>query len=380
MARTILPLTIALGCVLAGFQSPVTPLDPIAKLQAEITKGSAKLEFDPKFGYLPSILKELEISADSQTLVFSKTSMQSSFINQKNPRALYFNDHTYVGFIPGAPVLEIATMHPTLGLRFYTLPNQKVGPQRFAAETRDCVPCHTRRSQFGGPILVAESSYVGPSGHPRVLAPQPVVTPRTRFESRWGGWFVTGQHGSIRHLGNELSYLEDEPFGLDMEKGANVESLTKFFEPKKYLSPHSDIVALLVMEHQMDIQNALAAVHRTLRTNGAPSDSSFTALTDRLTHKGEATLKSPVKGTSTFAESYAAAADQPLRKLDLQRRVFRYPVSPEIYSAAFQSLPREVRQKVYQVVSKRLSNLGGVYSAEDLATATAELKKACETL
>lgn len=364
--------------MLAGFQTPVTPLDPIAKLQAEITKGSTKLEFDAKFGYLPSILKELNISPDTQTLVFSKTSMQSSFINQKNPRALYFNDHTYVGFIPGAPVLEIATMHPTLGLRFYTLPNEKVGPQRFQAETRDCVPCHTRRSQFGGPVLVAESSYVGPSGHPRVLAPQPVVTPRTRFESRWGGWFVTGQHGNIRHLGNELSYLEDEPFGLDMEKGANVQTLGKFFDAKKYLSPHSDIVALLVMEHQMDIQNALAAVHRTIRTNGTPSDSSFTSLTDRLTHKGEALLKSPIKGTSPFEESYASAGDQPLRKLDLQKRVFRYPVSPEIYTESFRSLPREVRQRVFQVVSKRLANLGSVYSAEDLATAGAELKAACE--
>src|SRR5712671_5935389 len=56
------------------------PDDPITRLQEKIDKGEMKLQFDAKFGYLPSLLEALEVPKASQMLVFSKTSLQRTRI------------------------------------------------------------------------------------------------------------------------------------------------------------------------------------------------------------------------------------------------------------------------------------------------------------
>ncbi len=50
--------------------------DPVAKLAEQLDSGESKLEWDEDRGYLPAILNALEIPVSSQTLVFSKTSLQ----------------------------------------------------------------------------------------------------------------------------------------------------------------------------------------------------------------------------------------------------------------------------------------------------------------
>src|SRR5688572_16248712 len=87
----------------------VKPEDPVARLRDGIGKGSARLEREDAHGYLESVLKALEIPQSSQVLVFSKTSMQRDRISPSTPRALYFNDDVYVGFIPGSPLMEISS-------------------------------------------------------------------------------------------------------------------------------------------------------------------------------------------------------------------------------------------------------------------------------
>ena len=67
----------------------------ISRLQKKIAKG-LKLEHDDKHGYLKSVLKALDISVNSQTLVFSKTSLHRKLISPAAPRALYFNENTYI--------------------------------------------------------------------------------------------------------------------------------------------------------------------------------------------------------------------------------------------------------------------------------------------
>ena len=71
--------------------------DPVALLQKRIDHGEVKLDYEPKHGYLKSVLEKLAIPIDSQTLVFSKTSFQYKKISPEAPRALYFNDDVYVG-------------------------------------------------------------------------------------------------------------------------------------------------------------------------------------------------------------------------------------------------------------------------------------------
>ncbi|MCC7231016.1 MAG: hypothetical protein IT203_11535, partial [Fimbriimonadaceae bacterium] len=120
--RSVLPLA---GCIgifgVAGFVTSEPPTDAIANLQKELGAGAVTLPFEPKCGYLKAILKQLDVPESSQVLVFAKTSLQSRFISPQKPRAIYFNDHTYVGWVNGGELIEIASVDPEKGTRFYTI-------------------------------------------------------------------------------------------------------------------------------------------------------------------------------------------------------------------------------------------------------------------
>src|SRR5262245_32959081 len=64
------------------------PNDPVARLEKRLEAGEAKLDYaGDGLGYLPSVLRLLGINADSQALVFSKTSIQLKHIAPRTPRA-----------------------------------------------------------------------------------------------------------------------------------------------------------------------------------------------------------------------------------------------------------------------------------------------------
>src|SRR5262245_33074062 len=96
----------------------------IARLQERLNRGEVTLKFDQPRGYLDSILRALDIDASSQSLVFSKTSLQVAAINARTPRALYFNEDTYVAYVQGTGLLEFNTFDSALGPVFYTLQNE----------------------------------------------------------------------------------------------------------------------------------------------------------------------------------------------------------------------------------------------------------------
>src|SRR4051794_8981952 len=80
------------------YQNP--PNDPVAQLAAKVESGQVKLDYaNDGWGYLRGLLKQFGINIDSQMLVFSKTSFQSTKISPQAPRALYFNDEVSVGFV-----------------------------------------------------------------------------------------------------------------------------------------------------------------------------------------------------------------------------------------------------------------------------------------
>jgi len=83
--------------------------EAIADLQQRINSGEVKLDFAEQRGYLSSLLKVLKIPVSSQSLVFGKNSAQLFLISPETPRALYFNSDVYVGYVQGAPHLEIAS-------------------------------------------------------------------------------------------------------------------------------------------------------------------------------------------------------------------------------------------------------------------------------
>lgn len=347
--------------------------DAIAILQADLAAGRKKLVYEPKQGYLRSLLKELRIDPSTQTLVFAKASLQSQYISRNTPRALYFNDEVYVGWIPGAPMIEIMSVHPTRGLLFSSLPNTP--PKRgksaaFKPERDDCAACH------GGavPSLVARSVFTAPSSYPRPFSNSFQMTPRLPIRKRWGGWYVTGTHGDQRHMGNVVSLGTDEKPVLDPEQGANITDLRPLFNVDRYLTPHSDLVALLVLESQMDLQNEIVSAGIVTRERaGDPpvTPAEIAEACEPLIHAllgvNEVRLTSPVQGTSDFASQFASmfpkdAKGRSLGELDLKTRVFRYGCSPLIHSRSFDALPQKAR--VY--IARRLNTILSPESRESL--------------
>lgn len=350
------------------------PEDAISRLQMSIDSGSVKLEYSPKNGYLPSVLKQLSITPASQTLVFSKTSFQRDLISPDTPRALYFNDHTYIGWEQNAPLLEVSTVDPQLGAVFYVLQQQPKAKPHFIRQTYECLQCHTGTMSSGVPGHIMRSVYARRDGLPDFAAGTFLTTDQSPIEERWGGWYVTGTHGSMRHMGNVIARGSDADPTLDREKGANVTDLKSFVDTSPYLRKTSDIAALMVMEHQTRVQNLItkANYHTRIalryeqmmnkemnRPANYRAESTMSRiksvcepLLKAMLFSEEARLTSRISGDPGFAASFSQNGPRDkkgrsLRDFDLNHRLFRYPCSYLIYSDAFNGLPVDAKEYFY---------------------------------
>jgi hypothetical protein len=200
----------------------------------------------------------------------------------------------------------------------------------------------------------------------------------TPIKDRWGGWYVTGTHGGQSHLGNFV--LGERGADKTNKEGQNVLDLSSRLRTENYLTPHSDIVALMIFEHQLHVHNLLTQAsfeaRRALfyqadlnRAFGEPVDHRLESTTRRIQHAGdkllaglllvnEAPISEPISGTARFAETFSQigprdAQGRSLRDLDLQSRLLKYPCSYLIYSPDFDSLPEEMKS----YVATRLRNL-----------------------
>jgi hypothetical protein len=251
--------------------SRTAPTDAVARLQRRLDSGEITLEFEPRLGYLPAILRALNVPESSQSLVFSKTSFQFTQIAPDRPRALYFNDDVYVGYVQGSRTLEFAVADPKLGAVFYTLEeeeDEKVQP-RFQREIYFCLICHESSRITGGvPGFMTVSVLPDKEGNAIRSAPADAMSDQTPFNDRWGGWYVTGTHGAQRHRGNTVLplYAPSALSRIDWSKGANWTRLDEQVDTSRYLTPHSDIVALIALTHQTRIHNLITrANYETLR-------------------------------------------------------------------------------------------------------------------
>lgn len=346
------------------------PNDPIARLQRLLDQGAVKLSYQESHGYLASVLEQLKIPASSQMLVFSKTSSQQPLISPATPRALYFNESVYVGWVRGG-VLELAAVDPCQGTMFYTLDQHRDEHPKFVRR-EECLQCHATPDTAGVPGLLMRSVYTAADGVPQLLAGVRVTTHGSPIRERWGGWYVTGTHGNQRHMGNTWFKDKDHPDQLEVESGANVTSLRSFFDVTQYLTPHSDLVALMILAHQTRMHDLITRVNWETRlalnqpssTSSVPVEelpdpvrrriyNAVEILLRYMLFTDETRLEGPVQGTSTFAREFEAAglrdtAGRSLRDLDLKRRMFRYPCSYMIYSQAFDSLPKPALDYFYR--------------------------------
>jgi hypothetical protein len=174
--------------------SASTPTDPIARLQKLVDSRQVVLTYEPGKGYLVSLLQALKIPISSQMLVFSKTSFQRELISPETPRALYYREGTYVGFVQNAPVLEIATQDPQLGATFYLLEQKPQSKPRFVRQVHECLQCHESGLTKGIPGHLMRSVFPDANGQPIFTAGTYITTDQSPMRERWGGWYVTGKH------------------------------------------------------------------------------------------------------------------------------------------------------------------------------------------
>src|SRR5262245_21700013 len=358
------------------------PGNCVSRLLDRVQSGETTLQHDERFGYLKSLLDELDVPVSSQMLVFSKTSLQRQRIGPRTPRALYFNDEVYVGFCQEGEVLEISAADPQLGTVFYTLDQQAESRPHFRRQFDTCLICHGSSQTKEVPGHVVRSVLADATGFPILSSGTYRIDQTSPLVRRWGGWYVTGTHGEQRHLGNLIARPRSEPETVDNSAGLNRTNLDDRFDTGNYLSGHSDIVALMVLEHQTDAHNYITranfltrqATHyqQTLnRELGEPTDRVWDSTRSRIKNAGEplveyllfcdeAKLTSAIRGTSGFAEEFVRrgprdSRGRSLRDFDLVTRMFKYPCSYLIYSPSFAALPPEVKKYVLRRMNEILS-------------------------
>lgn len=429
---TLIPRLLLLGWTLAlsgsaaaqlAFEKPpilyskTAARDPVSQLAAKIASGELTLQYEQEFGYLLPLLRELEIPISSQTLVYSKTSMQRHLISPSNPRAIYFNREVYVGWIPNGGVIEIASTDPQLGTVFYTIDQaqkpksgEEVDEPVQLIHRRDeaCLFCHASSETGRVPGLLMQSVLSDKTGN-RIFPPDQspaseLIRPgkTTHLSSLFAGWYATGTHGNQTHLANAFFSSDGSLVDSEMRANGNVQSLQQWFQSERYPAPDSDLVALLVLRHQVRMHNQLTdANHRTRHAirdaeldfafsttkESKSGDTSDTArerelasvqadrtlvltidriaekLVDQLLLCDELQLTSPVSGTSVFASQFETSGKQDsqgrsLTQLSLNDRLLEYPCSYLVYSDSFDELPELLKQNV-------IRRIRSVLTAED---------------
>ena len=307
--------------------------DPLSRLNERLGSGEVRLAYEPERGYLRSLLESLQVPVESQMLVYSKTALNQNLVEPGNPRAIYFNDSVSVGWVPGAASIEVSALDPHKGAMFYTLPQQDSSTPQLRREER-CLACHAAQSSLQVPGWLVRSFLTDAEGNPKEgYSP---VNHALAFRKRFGGWYVTGRYDAEPHLGNLAGLDESETEKAD--------------DRSAYLTPHSDIVAQLVLHHQAHGLNLLVRAgyeHRLGRRSDAEEQ-----LLRYLLFADEVWLDGPVEGISKFREWFAKQGPfdergRSLRQFDLKTRLFKHRLSYLIYSPVFDGLPPEVRQRLY---------------------------------
>lgn len=361
------------------YRDPVN--DPVAVAQRALDEGRATLAYDKDRGYLPSVLKLLNVPVSSQTLVFSKTSFQFTKISADHPRALYYNDDVYVGSVHQGKTVELVSFDPMQGAIFYLLDDVKSDKPTFKRAELDCTQCHIAAGTRGVPGVLLRSVYPSQTGNLTPRAPQYITDQKSPLKERWGGWYVTGALSSVT-MANAATVAPAAPSVTADTPLPSLGPLQKPLDASAYLTRTSDQVALLVLGHQTQMHNlitltnyqtriALYALAQASGTGAAISTASLDALPaatqDKIRRPAEQLLRyllfageTPLGGldrrqaiaSSAFAREFAKqglrdSKGRSLRDFDLHDRIFRYPCSYLIYSSAFDSIPEPAKGYIY---------------------------------
>ncbi len=355
---------------------------PVTEIAERLANG--KLRFDGKTDQdvLAQVLEELDVPVESQVLVYSKTSAQNSHISPRTPRAIYFSDNAYVGWVQGGNI-ETMTFDEKLGPVFHLIHMRDRDPDGTLNITRErsCLNCHAGSATRDFPGGLVRSVYPSEDGQPIFHAGTFRTDDSSPISERWGGWYVTGTSGKQTHLGNIIASESD-----DREVSIEKLDTPMPFDEKPYLAGgSSDIVALMVLEHQISVQNVIAQAnivtrqtlhrHREMRkafgesvsqplseTNQHVLEGQAEKVVAALLFKDEFTMTNDgVDGALDFQKAFQANSikDSELRSLKdlrLLERLFKYRCSYAIYSDPFSHLPTEIKSLVLEQLNGILTD------------------------
>jgi len=335
------------------------PKDRFAALQERMKQGEVKIDTRDDKAFLKSMLDALDIPVSSQIMVFSASSLQSEIINPRNPRALYFNEDTYVGWVPGG-LIEIIAADPEMGPMFYVYERLRPGgavPN--VQRSTKCMNCHAGNATRRLPGLIAESLLVSRAGSSLETFRRDVQGHQIPLEIRFGGWHLTGEHNIANHKANVMGIPQN---------GRNELSPV---EPGQYsdlgllLLPTSDILPNLIHEHQLGFENRLVYAIYTMRqlkheNKGIMGAAAKAEIEERaeemaryITFAEEA--KFPAKGITgdaAYAEDFlrdrkVTKSGISLKDFDMKTRIFKHRCSYMLYTDTWKEAPKELKDRIY---------------------------------
>ena len=354
--------------------------DPTTLLLKRIQRGEVVITEANGKPLVERFLKELKLDKDTQVLVFSKTSLQRRAVSYNNPRALYFNESVYLGWMPNGRI-EIASFDPELGPLFYFQRQLDDKTSPLFARTRSCLGCHAGDATNFLPGSLGRSVYPDQTGRSiKSLDDYRRSGHHIPLHDRYGGWFVSGNHGTMRHMGNAIATRENGKVSIDREKFVNLEKLDRFFRTESYPAPGSNIAALLVFDHQVTMHHRLVEAAYRARQS----------LFDSKLDPGEMDVSKLAKGRSMeefmegrdkvidymlfreeiaiprvscdphFRRAFTAnrLPDQKkrsLKDLRLDGRIFENRCSYMIYSPTFEHLPPMLKGAIYRRIHQILT-------------------------
>jgi len=385
-----LSIIVALAGVLTSFNSlwatPDYELQPLEYSKVKDDNGitalrkTLNLKQQSATDSLRQILQALNVPESSQMLVFSKTSEQNDLISPNNPRAVYFSENYYIGYVPGGLIELVAADDPS-GVMFYTFDPRAPEGKKVFKRDNSCLRCHASGNTRDIPGLLVRSVHADQDGQLALAWGTHLTEPSSPIAERWGGWYVSGTHGDLPHMGNKITKkLENEEYIYHASHGQNVEDLSDYINTSGYLADTSDIVALMVMEHQIHMHNAFYAarlqyqrsefLHQALHPE---SDSEHSAQMQKIIQRRSDEILSSllfsdhaalpvdgVDGSAAFQKDFLAAARESkegwsLRDFRLQKRLFKYRCSYTIHSKAFNLIPAPIKRRVLANLRQHLT-------------------------
>jgi hypothetical protein len=376
------------------------PQDPASVLFRDIKEGSKVPDTRSGKAYALWLMRELNVPLQSQMLVFSKTGLQRKVVSPATPRAMFFNDQTAITWIQDG-MIEIESFDPLRGPVFYILEGTEnrsaIERVRFARRESCLGGCHAGSATNYLPGMLARSLHTDAAGNParvdkagiamNAISVHENMSHAMPIRERWGGWYVSGAPQGVAHLGNTFMTREGKSSpALDL---AGIHKLM----------PHgnsSNIVALLIHDHQIGLMNQLYEAFYRWRThqfflklkNDGVQDQRLDVLSSGNTHDvdaavgravdqflfvGEAALPDiPIQADPEFVSVFMKGAKKDgegrsLRDLDLRTRILKYRCSHLIYSPQFQGMPKDFRQAVYAKLKEKLHDAASHLPAAERA-------------